>query len=263
MEEVLDVILLTHNRLEQTIKCLNAFYEYTNIPFKLTVIDDSTDLTEEYFKLFAIERNNINYIRPEEKIISAGQAINIGLRNTTSETLLFLTQSTYVQPGYLPTALRVMRETPKAGAVGFKLLYPDGRIIEAGAIVDPKTAGRGNVGMGEMGHLYCHVREVDVIGFAVVLLRREALNFEEDFYIGFRGWEDVHNCLEMRERGWKIMYCGLGAAIHELYASQGKTGPEGAAECAENGRRFIKRWAGNTKWTESLPQEYRIHRGME
>ncbi len=263
MDEVLDVILLTHNRLEQTIKCLDALYEYTNVPFKLTVIDDSTDLTPVYFERFIEEHGNVHYIRPIQKIISAGQAINIGLRNTTSEILMFLTQSTYVQRDYLTTALKVMEGTPKAGAVGFKLLYPDGHIIEAGAVVDPLTAGRGNVGMHEQGHLYCHVREVDVIGFAVVLLRREALNFEEDFYIGFRGWEDVHNCLEIRERGWKIMYCGLGSAVHELSASQGKSGPEGAAECGENGRRFIERWAGNTKWTESLPPEMRAYRGMK
>lgn len=262
MDEVLDVILLTHNRLDQTIKCLDALYEFTNVPFKLTVIDDSTDLTPTWFFRFKTEHDNLNYIRPEETIKCAGHAINIALRNTTSEIVMFLTASTYVQPDYLNQALRVMEGTPQAGAVGFKLLYPDGRIIEAGAIVDPITAGRANVGMGQMGHLFCHIRECDVIGFAVVLLRREALNFEEDFYIGFRGWEDVHNCLEMRERGWKIMYCGLGAAIHELSSSQGRVGERGREECSENGRRFIERWAGNTKWTESLPPDYRKGRGM-
>ncbi|MBA7602026.1 hypothetical protein ES703_09111 [subsurface metagenome] len=263
MDEILDVILITHNRLDQTIRCLDALYGYTHVPFKLTVIDDSTDLTEQWFNLFAIEKGNVNYIRPKETIKCAGHAINIGLRYTTSEIILFLTASTYVQLGYLVQALRVMEETPDAGAVGFKLLYPDGRIIEAGAMVNPATAERGNVGMHEAGYLFCHVREVDVIGFAVVLLRREALNFEEDFYIGFRGWEDVHNCLEMRERGWKIIYCGLGAAIHELSSSQGKIGADGQAECSENGRRFIERWAGNTKWTESLPLGERDRRGIK
>lgn len=263
MDEILDVILITHNRLDQTIRCLDALYEHTKVPFKLTVIDDSTDLTEEWFKLKAIEKGNINYIRPEEKIKCAGHAINIGLKHTTSEIILFLTASTYVQREYLPVALGVMNANPDAGVVGFKLLYPDGHIIEAGAFVDPATASRGNLGMHEHGHLYCHVRECDVIGLAVALLRREALNFEEDFYIGFRGWEDVHNCLEMRERGWKIFYCGLGAAIHELSSSQGKSGTQGVAECSENGRRFIERWAGSYKWTESLPEAERIHRGLK
>jgi len=260
--EVLDIILLTHNRLNQTVRCLDALYRCTKVPFKLTIIDDSTDSTPKYIERFKKGHDNINYIRPEEVIRSGNQAINIGLRNTKSEIVLFITQSTYVEPAYLDAALRTIQSEKGVAAIGFKLLYMDGRIMTAGGIVDPQTAVHYAIGSLAPGHLYSQLMEVDVVSFAVVLLRREAIKLDEDFYIGFRGWDDTHNCLEMRERGWHIMYCGLGAAYREIGASSGLT-PEAKLEQEENGRRFHERWAGNTKWAETISEEDRIWRKID
>lgn len=246
MEE-LDVILITHNRLEQTIKCLNCLYRYTKVPFRLTVIDDSLDLTPKFFEGFQQEHDNVQYIQPVEILENGNQILNIGLRNTKNELILNLNQSTFVEPYYLNIALNIMKENPEVGIVGFKLLYPHGTIIEAGAMVYPETAQRENIGMYEAGHRHSYVREVDAVGFAVALLRRAAIpkgGFEEDYYIGFRGSDDVDNCLEIQQRGWNIIYCGLGCAYHELRACQGGGTREGFEEMVENSKRFAKRWKG-------------------
>ena len=58
------------------------------------------------------------------------------------------------------------------------------------------------------------------------------------------------------------MYCGLGAAYREIGASGGRT-PEEKKEQVENGRRFHERWAGNTKWAETISIEDRITRGID
>ncbi len=48
MEFPIDIILVTHNKMDNTIRCINALYKNTREAFKLTVIDDSTDETVEY-----------------------------------------------------------------------------------------------------------------------------------------------------------------------------------------------------------------------
>jgi len=253
-EQPIDIILLTHNRLDQTMRCLDALYEYTNIPFKITVIDDSTDgLTPTFFRRFAKEKGNVNYMRPG-KVTCGNQAINIGVRNTRSEIVVFITQSTFVEPQWLFIALRTMREEPKAAIAGFKLLYPHGTILEAGLIVDSPMAGVRNPGQHAPGVRYTYLKKVDAVGFAVVLFRREAIvdGLDEETYIGFRGTDDVDACLTLREKGWEIIYCGLGVAYHELGASVGGGTEEGFKQSIENSQRFIAKWTGRVPASTSV-----------
>jgi len=228
---VIDIILLTHNRLENTIQCLDALYQNTTVPFKLTVIDDSTDLTPEYF--VRLKRDNINYVRPDVVIKSGNQAINIGVKLTQSDPLVFLTNSTFVEPDWLPVALRIMGTDPKVGLVGFKILSPrTNRIMEAGY----------GIGRDQAAHRWTHIREVDAVGWAVVLFRRAALTeLDEDYYIGFRGVDDTDNCYEMRGRGWKIMYNGFGSAFHTPRSSAGLT-TQAMLDTNENIYRFRRKW---------------------
>ena len=47
----IDIILATHNHLDLTIQAVDCLYEFTSKPFRLIVVDDSTDgLTPLYFK---------------------------------------------------------------------------------------------------------------------------------------------------------------------------------------------------------------------
>ncbi len=244
MESPVDIILLTHNKLVNTIRCVEALYQYTE-SFKLTVIDDSTDETEEYFKRLISEGKDINYVRPDVFIKCANQALNIGLGLTQSDPVVFITNSSFVEPAWLPVALVIMKEDKNVGVVGFKLVYLNNLIMEAGEIVHD-DGFRPNIGTYEPSHRYTHIREVNAIGWACVLLRRAALppKLDEDTYIGFRGADDTDNCLEIIKRGWKIIYNGYGAVYHILSSCQGGGTEEGWKESAENYRRFTEKWAG-------------------
>ncbi len=247
MELPIDIILLTHNKLENTTRCIEALYANTRESFRLTVIDDSTDVTQAYFQQLIANGDEINYVRPIVPIASGNQAINIGLKLTKSDPVIFLTNSTFVEPDWLIIGLKIMKENPLAGLVGFKILYPETNlIIEAGLHVFP-DASRVNVGSLEPGHRYSHIREVNAIGWACILIRRAALpreGLDEDYYIGFRGVDDWDNCLEIRKRGWKIFYDGLGVVYHKFGASQGNGTKQGQEELAENCRRFEEKWRG-------------------
>ncbi len=248
MESPIDIILLTHNKLDNTTRCIEALYANTQVPFKLTVIDDSTDLTPSYFEWLNKERGNVNYVRPDVFIRNANQAVNIGISLTQSDPFIFLCNSSFVEPDWLITALQIMQHDPKVGVVGFKLLFPDtNMIIEAGEIVMP-DAFRPNAGMYEPSHRYTHIREVKAIGWACVLIRRAAIpegGLDENVYpVGFRGPEDTDNCLEMKKRGWTIWYNGYGTVYHKLSQSQGGGSEQGRKEATECYKLFVKKWKG-------------------
>lgn len=246
--EAIDIILITHNKLGNTIQCLDALYQNTPIPFKLTIIDDSTDLTPEYIGKLALEKGNINFVRPEVKLLSGNQTINIALKLTQSDPVIFLCNSTFVEPDWLFFALKLMGENSDVGLVGFKILYPETNlIIEAGEMMNWVTGDRYNIGMGELGHRHSYIREVDAVGWSAILIRRNAIpegGFDENFYIGWRGNDDTDNCLEMKKRGWKIMYNGLGTVYHQLSSCMGDGTEQGRMESAENYRRFKEKWRG-------------------
>lgn len=245
---MLDIILLTHNNLVKTLRCLDALNQNTPIPFKLTIIDNlSTDLTALYFHEI-VQPFPINFVQPEKGYISGNQAINIALKLTQSDPVIFLCNSTFVEPNWLPYALKIMGDGPKVGLVGFKILYPETNlIIEAGEMMNWESGDRYNIGMGELSHRHTYIREVDAVGWSVVLMRRGAIpegGFDESFYIGWRGSDDTDNCLEMKKRGWKIIYNGLGTVYHQLSSCMGGGTEQGRMESAENYRRFKEKWKG-------------------
>lgn len=246
METPIDIMLLTHNKLENTVRCIDALYSNTPTPFRLNVIDDSDDLTPTFIWRLSAEKENINYIRPRVVIKSANQAINIGLKATTSDPVVFLTNSSFVEPNWLPFALQIMEGDKQVGVVGFKLLFPEtNTIIEAGELVLP-DGNRPNIGMHEPSHRYTHIREVQAVGWACVLIRRAAIPEEglaENGYIGFRGMDDTDNCLEIRKRGYKIIYDGFGAVYHRLNSCLGSGTEQGQKDAAANYRHFVEKWA--------------------
>ena len=241
MMDKIDIILPTHNHLELTIKCVNALYAYTTVPFNLIVVDDSTDLTPQYFKRFCKQHDNVKYIRPKEKITRGNQNLLIGLENTTSEYLVFLANSTTVEPNWLDVALSLIKSDLKIGLVGFKLLYQNGTIEHAGMTLAPDLTPM-NYGMHQLGHTFTHIREVPIVGFALILFRREAMagSIDTETYTGF-SIEDLDVCLTMRQKGWKIIYCGMGVAYHIATATRADD-RRATAIWLENFERFRKKW---------------------
>jgi GT2 family glycosyltransferase len=247
----IDIILLTHNKLFNTTRCIQALYDYTDqnvSPFNLTVIDDSTDnITIPYFKELAKEKGNIKFHHSEIPYKSGNQAINYGLGLTQSNPVVFLCNSTFVEPRWLEMSLRIFANDEKIGLMGVKIIFPDtNMIIEAGELVK-QTGDRINIGMYEPSHRYSHITEVHCVGWSVVLMQRAAIpegGWDENYYIGFRGADDADNCLEVRKAGWKVVYNGLSSCYHLLSSCIGGRTLEGIAEMEENTKRFKAKWEG-------------------
>jgi GT2 family glycosyltransferase len=101
-----------------------------DVPFEVIVVDDaSVDETRDLEELISgvtVVRNDTNrgFI----------EACNRGAAAARGEFVVFLNNDTLVTPGWLSALLEPFEE-PDVGLVVPKLLYPDGRLQEAGGIV--------------------------------------------------------------------------------------------------------------------------------
>lgn len=242
---MIDIILSAHNRLNLTQECIEALFAYTTAPFTLTVIDDSEDLTPAWIAQFKLKHDNVRYIRPEQPFTSGNQIINLGLKETTSDPIVYLGNNVLVEPNWLDVAPTLFETDKALGIVGFKLLkYPTGVIEHAGIFFNPGMEHHMNIGVGEPAQRYTYICGLDIVGWALVMLRRAVFpqGLNEEIYHGFAGFDDIDNCLDARSRGWKVVYCGLGSAYHRALAVRERSA-QAEEEYEQNRRTFLQRWS--------------------
>lgn len=243
MEEYkLDVIVIAHNHLDLTMKCIERLYLCTPTPFHLIVVDDSTDLTPLYIADVKQQTDNLTYIHSDEPYKSGNQIFNIGIKHSVTPYIATVMNSMTVEPEWEIEALKLMEENPKIGIVGFKCLFPNGKIESAGIHMAKWMPC--DIGRDLPGHRLPGIFQVEAVQWAFALLRKEAVegNLDEDLFYGFKGVDDIDNCFVVKDKGWEIWYCGHGVGYHLPKATRADGSLNGKELNADNMRKFYKRW---------------------
>lgn len=144
-----------------------------------------------------------------------------------TELLLFLNNDTEaVRQGWL-AALIQHAERPDIGAVGARLLYPNGLVQHAGVILGFQGTAEhafrflpaesaGYFGMAKL------IRNCGAVTGACMMVRRrvfeEVGGFDESLGVAF---SDVDFCLRLRERGYRIVYAPFAELLHYESVSRG------------------------------------------
>lgn len=162
---------------------------------------------------------------------------NAAARRSDGELLLFLNNDIRARSDGWLAALVEHGQRPEVGAVGARLVYPDGSIQHAGLIL-----GMGGVA----GHAfrYCPdwypayfgiskvIRNYSAVTGACMLVRRETFDavggFDEDLAVAYN---DVDFCLRLRDRGLLIVYTPYAELVHyeSFTRSAGSAGDEDLA----------------------------------
>lgn len=131
--------------------------------------------------------------------------------------ILFLNNDTKVSPNWLAPLVSLIESDASIGMVGSKLLYPDGRLQEAGGIIWDDASGW-NYGHQQDPQLpeFNYVKEVDYISGACILIRLEAWTkaggFDERYSPAY--CEDSDFAFTLRSMGYKVMYQPLSEVTH-------------------------------------------------
>lgn len=242
------VVIPVYNHLDHSLTCLRSIAAHpSKIAAEIIVVDDcSSDDTEA--TLPQIE--GLRYQRNPQNLGFIG-ACNAGAEAARGEYLVFLNNDTAVQPGWLDALIETFETEARVGLVGAKLIYPDGRLQEAGGIVFNDASGW-NYGRfaDPAAPEYNYLREVDYCSGAAIALRA-------DLFAGFGGfdrhyapayYEDTDLAMKVWAHGLRVLYQPKSAVVHFEGVSSGTDTSTGVkAYQVVNQQKFLERWGERLK----------------
>jgi GT2 family glycosyltransferase len=232
------VVMLTYNRWDLTREALRLLAEVTEPRYEVVIVDNaSTDGTLDELEQVAgatILRNPSN--------LGFGPANNQGAGLARGRHLLLLNSDAWVRPGWLEPLIEVA-DCRGVAAVAPKLLYPDGRLQEAGSILWRDGRVR-QYGDGDLANRpeYNFRRTVDYASAACLLVRRSAFNAVGGFDPRFAPlyYEDVDLCLALASGPGRVVYQPRSLVEHVRGASG--TGGVQSGKIERNRRLLRGRW---------------------
>ena len=244
-EEVeISIVIPVFNQFLFTQACLASLQEHQGTePFEVIVVDDaSTDATAE-----AVQRiPGILYLRNEA---NSGfiASCNRGAGKARGKYIVFLNNDTLVREDWLSALLDTFVQEPEAGIVGSKLVYPDGRLQEAGGIIWQDASGW-NYGKFDDAQKpeYNYLREVDYCSAAALMIPKTLFEdlggFDSRYLPAY--YEDTDLAFKVRRAGYKVLYQPLSEVIHYEGATGGTDISTGAKQHQEINRSiFAESWA--------------------
>ena len=224
----LSVVLLSYNTRELTEQALwSVLAAIEGMSAEVFVVDNasvdgSADMVEEQFPHVHLLRNESN------TGFAAGN--NVALREVQGRFVLLLNTDTIVRRNTFECLVHFMEQNPQAGAVGCKILNPDGTLqldsrrgfptpVAAFCkmsglsrfLPDHPTIARYNMTFLDPEQ----PAEVDVLSGSCMLVRKEAMDevglLDEDY---FMYGEDIDWCYRIHRAGWKIFYIPDTEIVH-------------------------------------------------
>ena len=243
------IIIPVYNQIHYTYACLVSILENTeSFDYEIIIADDvSTDATKEIDKFVSglvIARNESNQ--------GFLKNCNNAAKKARGEYIFFLNNDTTVQKDWLPPLIRLLESDESIGMVGSKLIYPDGRLQEAGGIIWSDGSGW-NYGRCDDPNKpeYNYVRDVDYISGAAIMLSRklweEIGGFDERYAPAY--CEDSDLAFEVRKRGLRVVYQPLSVVTHFEGVSNGTdvNGTGLKRYQVENNKKLQEKWSEEFK----------------
>ncbi|MGC9268594.1 glycosyltransferase family 2 protein, partial [Acidiphilium sp.] len=224
------ILIPFRNHIELTRQCVAAIRACSvGMKIEIVLIDNWSQGIEA--EMFCTEQGNLadtivlriaepfNYSRLNNRAVAA----------SSHPYLLFMNNDVIVSdPDWLRTMLNEALSDPQIGAVGAKLLYPNGTVQHAGVVLgvggvaDHAFRGLSGAAPGYIAHAIA-AREVAAVTAACMLVRRAAFEaaggFDEvEFGVAFN---DVDLCVKIRAAGFKIVFTPDVVCEHRESMSRG------------------------------------------
>ncbi len=239
------IVIPVYNEFHYTYNCIKAIIEHSgDVNYELIIANDcSTDITTSIEKIV----KNVRLVTTKKNVRFLLNCNNAA-KSAKGKYILFLNNDTQVQDNWLKPLVDLIESDSKIGMVGSKLVYPDGRLQEAGGILwkDGSAWNYGHLANPEDPE-YNYVKEADYISGAAIMIRhdlwKEIGGFDEDLAPAY--YEDTDLAFEVRKQGYKVMYQPQSVVVHFEGVSNGTdTGSGLKAYQVTNQKKFYEKWKG-------------------
>lgn len=248
----ISVIILNWNGCALTLGCIDSVIRHAgDVAYEIIVIDNGSDEAD-----LALLKSKI---APSVRLISLnenlyfGEANNIAAEAASGKFILLLNNDVVIQEGAITKLLQVFQDEPLTGAAGPRLLYPDGRVQEAGAFILPSgwtfQQGKGGIPFDDQFRRGNH--PVDYCSAACLLMRRDVFlsvgGFDPLFDPAY--FEDADLALRLRSIGLYTYFCADAEVVHHESITSSKVWSSSGRKdvVIENHRKFLGRWASYLK----------------
>ena len=218
----ISIIIPKYKLLSLTYNCIAAIILASTTPnYEVIVIDDcpedETESLAEYVENLVFIKNdeNLGFLR----------SCNSASEVAKGEYLVFLNNDTEVTVGWLDSLSFVFNTFQDVGMVGSKLIYPDGRLQEAGGIVwgNGKPWNIGNLANADDPR-YSYTRQADYLSGAAFMISakvwREIGMFSSEYIPAY--YEDTDLAFKVRKSGLKTFFCAESVVVHFEGMSNGR-----------------------------------------
>ena len=237
------IVIPVFGAVTHTLACLRAIAAHPPVAdFEVIVVDDASP-DDSLAKLRAIDGLRVHARKANGGFIAA---CNDGAGLARGEVLVFLNNDTVPQPGWLDALLATFDAHPDAGLVGAKLLYPDGRLQEAGGVVFADGSGWNYGRFDDPANCrYAYLRDADYVSGAAIAIPRALFErlggFDSRYAPAY--YEDTDLAFAVRAAGLRVLVQPASVVVHDEGTTSGtdvNTGPKAAQ--VRNQAVFAGKW---------------------
>ena len=239
------IVIPVYGHHDHTFNCLRSLARFTALErVEVIVVDDASPQPA------AQAMAGVEGVRWLRAGVNGGfiASCNLGAAAARGEFLVLLNNDIQVTADWLGALLAVFDSRPDAGLVGARLVYPDGRLQEAGGIVW-RDGSAWNWGRGDDPERppYRYLRAVDYCSGACLALRMRDWQALEGFDRAYAPayYEDTDLAFRVRQLGKRVYYQPQATIIHYEGVSSGTEESRGVKRHQLiNRETFLARWRG-------------------
>jgi GT2 family glycosyltransferase len=228
----LSIVIVSFNARDHLARCLSSIYQHEADDFEVVVVDNasqdgSADLVAKEFAAARLLRNKRN--------TGFAAAANLGADAAAGDVVLFLNPDSELTADAFSAPAALLRNNPDIGALGIKVLNPDGSLqlsvrrfpglntalfnrYSLFTRLLPRNRYSSSYLMTDWDH--AQISDVDWLSGACLMTTRAVLDrvgpFDEGFFWGF---EDVDFCQRLHRAGLRVVYDPETSVVHAIGAS--------------------------------------------
>jgi len=251
------ILIPTKDQANLLRTCVDSLLSKTDYPNReILLIDNKSEASEARALLLSYQTKGMRVLK-DEGPFNYSRLNNLASRAAEGDLLLLLNND--IEPMHSDWLDVMVNEISQkdVGAVGAKLLYPDGKIQHGGVITGlGGVAGHSHKNLsGRFPGYFSRLsltQDLSAVTAACMLVRKEVFVKvggldQVNLSIAFN---DVDLCLKIRELGWRIVWTPFARLVHHESASRGEeTTPEKKSRFASE-IAFMK-----SKWGTKLQQD--------